>query len=328
MPIINTFSYKPSFFFRFGHINTIFSNLARKVKRPPYKRIRINTPDNDFLDLDYSSLGGKLLVILTHGLEGNSDREYIRSMVNAVNEQDWDALAINLRGCSDEVNALYSSYHSGKTDDLDLVVQYAKKNLGHTRIILVGYSLGGNITLKYVGEKGMDIDPAIIAAAAISVPVSLEDSASQLAKKSNLIYMKRFVKMLKPKLSEKSKRFPALGVEEGKIKKIKDFYDFDELYTAPAHGFSSAEDYWNKSSSRSFLSGIKIPTLLINALDDPFLAESCFPYREAEENSNFYFEATKYGGHVGFKSRPFQQGVFWHEKRMISFFEERLYQRL
>lgn len=324
MPLIESSNYKPSFLFRFGHINTIFSNLTRKVKRPPYKRIRLDTPDNDFLDLDHSSVGGELLVILTHGLEGNADREYIRSMVNAVNEQGWDALALNLRGCSDELNSLYSSYHSGKTDDLDLVVQYAKKNLAYTRIILVGYSLGGNITLKYVGEKGKDLDPAIISAAAISVPVSLEDSASQLAKRSNLIYMKRFVKMLKPKLSEKSKRFPTLGVEEEKIKDIKDFYDFDELYTAPAHGFSSAKDYWEKSSSRSFLSTIHIPTLLINALDDPFLADRCYPYKEAQENSKFYFEASKYGGHVGFGSRPFQKGIFWHEKRMISFFKENI----
>jgi predicted alpha/beta-fold hydrolase len=324
MPIIESNNYYPNFILRSGHANTILSNILRKVSRPNYQRIRLLTPDHDFLDLDYSSVGGDILVILTHGLEGNSDREYIRGIVNTVNKKGWNALAINLRGCSGEMNKLYSSYHSGMSEDLDLVVNYSIEKLNPKKIILIGYSLGGNITLKYVGEKGKELDSLIKSAAAISVPIMLEDSASQLALKSNWVYMNRFVRKLKPKLIAKLKLHSSIKIDKKAIKTIRNFYDFDALYTAPAHGFSSAEDYWDKSSSRPFLMGIKIPTLLINAKDDPFLSKNCYPYKEAEENPYFYFEGPQYGGHVGFASSLFESETYWHENRMLDFFNDHI----
>lgn len=324
MPLLDSSSYQPSSIFKKGHLSTLLPNLLRKVKLPAYKRIRINTPDDDFLDLDYSEVGGQTLVILTHGLEGNSEREYMGGMVNEINANSWDALSINLRGCGGEANNLYSSYHSGMSADLDLVVNYALDNFDYTSILLVGYSLGGNITLKYVGEKGNNIDDRVKAAAAVSVPIMLEGSANQLAKKSNWIYMNRFVRKLKPKLKAKLNRFPQPDVKREDLNNLKTFYDFDSVYTAPAHGFKSAKEYWQKSSSRPFLNQAAIPTLLINALDDPFLAENCYPYDEAESNENFFFLAPQYGGHVGFMSRLWEKGAFWHEKEMIRFFKKQL----
>ena len=324
MPVIISNSYQPHFLLKQAHLGTMLPNLLRSVRKPNYQRIRISTPDKDFLDLDYVKAGGEVVAIICHGLEGSTDRDYIRSIVNEVGKNNWDALAINLRGCSGEVNAIYASYHSGKTDDLDLVVNYAIEEMNYRKIILIGYSLGGNITLKYVGERGAKINKYIKAAAAISVPVHLRDSADQLAKKSNVIYMKRFIRKLKPKLKEKLLRFPQDGMSFRRIKAIRDFYDFDNLYTAPAHGFKSAIDYWEKSSSLQFLKHIRIPTLLINAKDDPFLGDACYPFKEAEGNDLFFFEAPDYGGHVGFASHLFEKGPYWNERRMISFFKEKL----
>ncbi len=324
MPNIESNSYHPQFLFRVNHLSTILPNLLRRIKRPNYQRIRISTPDKDFLDLDYVKAGGEVVAIICHGLEGSTDRDYVRSIVNEIGGNNWDALAINLRGCSGEVNAIYGSYHSGKTDDLDLVVSYAIEKMNYKKVILIGYSLGGNITLKYVGERGIGINKYIKAAAAISVPVHLSDSADQLAKKSNLIYMKRFIRMLKPKLKEKILRFPQKELSLKELNSIRDFHGFDSVYTAPAHGFSSANDYWEKSSSLQFLKDIRIPTLLINAKDDPFLGPACFPFKEAEENDHFFFEAPEYGGHVGFASQLFEKGPYWNEKRMIEFFREKV----
>jgi predicted alpha/beta-fold hydrolase len=294
------------------------------VKRPPYERIRLETDDGDFLDLDLSKVGSDTLVILTHGLEGSSDREYMSAMVNEVNANNWDTLAINLRGCSGVPNNLYASYHSGKSDDLKRVVNYVLVNYSYNSILLIGYSLGGNITLKYVGEEGDNIHPTIKAAAAVSVPIMLHDSANQLAKRENWIYMNRFVRKLSPKLKEKITRFPQDDLSPKVIKKMKTFYDFDSLYTAPAHGFASAEDYWERSSSRPFIKNIKVPTLLINAKDDPFLADNCYPYQEAENNPNFYLLTPEHGGHVGFMTRIFEKGSYWHEKEIMNFFRTKI----
>ena len=319
MPLIPSSDFNPRFLFRNKHFSTIAPSMFRKVNGVNYKRKRISTPDNDFLDIDFSIVSSKTIVIITHGLEGNSDRTYMKGMVKAVNKTGWDAVALNLRGCSGEANNLFLSYHSGKTDDLDLVVTHLLKNYDYQKIMLVGFSLGGNLTLKYIGEKGEDIHPDICCAVAFSVPVDLKDSSDQLAKRSNAMYMKRFLGMLKPKLIEKTKRFPAHGIKNDDIVKLKNFYDFDNLYTAPAHGFSSAKDYWEKCSAKPFLSKIKIPTLLINALNDPFLGDLSYPFEDAKKSSSFYLETPKYGGHVGFVKSLLMNQELWNEKRAIEF---------
>lgn len=320
MPHLKTSTYRAPRFYRHPHIGTILPNELRRVSGVRYQRKRLNTPDDDFLDLDFSKVGSDTIVLMLHGLEGSSDRRYARGMIKAINKAGWDGVVLNMRGCSGELNRLFSSYHSGKTDDLDLVVQHLIQEEKYPTILLYGISLGGNITLKYVGEQGKNLRPQIRVAAALSVPCHLPTAAIQLGKPSNRVYMRRFLKKLIPKGVEKIKRHNRETANIEALKNAQNFTDIDNLYTAPAHGFKDAEDYWNKCQSRQFLPNISLPTLLINAQNDPFLSPECFPYEEAENNPYFYFEAPRYGGHVGFATNLLMRGEFWHETRVIEFF--------
>ena len=322
MPLTPSSNFKPPFLFRNKHFSTIAPSMFRKVNGVNYNRKRITTPDDDFLDIDFSTVDSNTIVIITHGLEGNSERTYMRGMVKSINKAGWDAVALNLRGCSGRPNNLYLSYHSGKTDDLNFLVDHILNNYDYEKIMLVGFSLGGNLTLKYIGEKGDTVPSEICCAVAISVPVDLKDSADQLSKTTNAKYMNRFLRMLKPKMIEKTQRFPNNGINKDEIVKMKNFYDFDNLYTAPAHGFSSAEDYWKKCSAKPFLSKIRIPTLLINALNDPFLGTRSYPVTEAENSKHFFLEIPDYGGHVGFIKSLKMNGELWNELRAIAFLNQ------
>lgn len=320
MPIQATSSYMANFYFRNKHLNTVHSHLFRKIEDVHYTRTRIETPDHDFLDLDLSSVNNDTLVIIAHGLEGSANSTYVKGMVRAMNTAGWDALAVNMRSCSGEPNRLFSSYHSGRSDDIDTVVQYLESLDHYSKIMLVGFSLGGNIILKYVGEKGADISQAIEAAVAISVPCDLRASSIHLSKNSNKIYYERLIRSLKRKALLKKQSFPNAPYRTKDVKAVKTFHDFDNIYTAPAHGFNDADDYYSKCSSKQFIPTIQCPALLINALDDPFIPEACYPYEEAKGHSNFYFETPIYGGHVGFNHSIVPRTELWHESRAVAFF--------
>jgi uncharacterized protein len=324
MPVISNSTYNPLLLFRNKHINTVAPTLFRKIIDIKYERKRITTPDHDFLDLDFSFVQSRTIVIVIHGLEGFSGRAYMKGMVRAANQAGWDGLAINLRNCSGEPNLLYSSYHSGKSDDLDFVINYLISNYNYSRIMIVGFSLGGNLTLKYAGEMANKISPLVKAVAGVSVPCSLKDSSNMLAKRSNYIYMYRFMRTMKRKLLYKKSKHPDVNLSIEEIKKMKNFYDFDYKYTAPAHGFKDAEEYWEKCSCNQFLPRITIPALLINSLDDPFLGQLCYPYEEAEKSNFLYFETPQHGGHTGFTTGYKFEGNFWHENRIIQFFKEHI----
>lgn len=324
MPLIANSDYRPPLLFRNKHINTIFPAIFRKVKCIPYQRFRIDTNDNDFIDFDLSLVNSRAVAVIVHGLEGNSQKPYIKGMVNACNEIGIDAISVNLRGCGAEPNRLFTSYHSGKTDDLNLIVNYANRELKYMSIILIGFSLGGNITLKYIGESGTKLPEYVKLAIGISVPCDLKSSAVQLSKLSNWIYLKRFMHSLKKKALFKIQKFNELSINKEGIQRTSDFLSFDNIFTAPVHGFENAENYYDKCSSRQFLSFITIPALLINAKDDPFLGYNCFPYKEAESNSNFYFETPRYGGHVGFILNYNFSSAMWHEIRVKQFISEKL----
>ncbi len=320
MPLIAPSTYRPPFWLHNGHLQTIYPSLFRRVRDVHYQRERITTPDNDFLDLDWSTIGSRKLVVLSHGLEGNTYRAYMQGMVRAVNRAGWDALARNFRGCSGEPNRLLRFYHSGDTEDLETVIRYVLKKNRYEHIALIGFSMGGNVTLKYLGERGTSLHPAICAAVAISVPCDLASSAATLARPVNKIYMKRFLRMLHQKVLEKSRQFPGQISADG-FEKIKSFREFDDRYTAPLHGFTDAADYWQKSSCINYLSTLSVPSLLINAQNDPFLSEACFPVQTAREHPNFYLEMPESGGHVGFVSfNP--EGIYWSEQRTISFLND------
>ena len=317
MPLVKQSTYKPPPFFKNSHIQTIYPSLFRKVNGIDYLRERIDTPDGDFIDLDWSRVSSEKAVIVSHGLEGDSQRHYMRGIIKAFNKRGWDGIAFNYRGCSGEPNKLLRSYHSGATEDLHTVICHVLEQNRYTKLALVGFSLGGNLTIKYIGERGSALSPFIQVAAAISVPCDLASSASRLSEKSNTIYTKRFIRLLKKKVKSKMQIMPG-KINYDNFKTIKSLKDFDDLYTAPIHGFVNAEDYWSKCSCKQFISNITIPTLLINASDDPFLSKECYPLKESQKSEYFFLEMPKGGGHVGFVTFN-SEGEYWHETRVTSF---------
>jgi len=316
MPIIES-TYKPSFYFKNAHFNTVYKTLFFK-NTVEYNRERIFTPDNDFLDLDFSKIGSDTLVIAMHGLEGSSQSKYIISVINFLNAHKIDCVAVNFRGCSGEDNNQLYSYNSGKTDDVDVIIKHLIANYAYKNIILLGYSMGGNITLKYLGESSL-IPFEVKGAIAISVPCDLKGSSYALSSWQNSVYMNRFLKTLKEKTFLKLNNFPKNNINKEKVLNAKTFQDFDNAVTAPLFGYENAEEYWAKCSSKQFIPSIKKPTLLINALDDSFLSKSCFPINEAENHTHFNIETPKYGGHVGFNSSIFSNEKYWSENRILEY---------
>ena len=306
MPIIENSSYKAPLFFRNAHLSTICTALFRANAEMKFTRERLETSDNDFVDLDWIKRGSSKLAILCHGLEGSSDNAYISNAAKTLS--DYDICALNYRGCSGEPNRLVKSYHSGKTEDLAAVIDSAIADYGE--IYLIGFSVGGNLCLKYLGERSSEVDSKIKAAVVFSVPVSLECCAIQLAKPENFIYMRKFLVRLEEKIKGKEKLFPGELSSEN-FYKIKSFLDYDEKFTAPLNGFKDAKDYWTQSSCARVLDGITTPSLLVSAKDDPFLGEACYPAEAARKNPNFFLEMPEHGGHVGFGA--------WQEERIVNF---------
>jgi uncharacterized protein len=302
---------RPSLLFS-GHVETIYPALFRTIDLP-YERERIPTPDGDFLDLDWIKNNSKKLVIISHGLEGNSSRAYMKGMAKAFAEKGFDVIAWNFRGCSDEMNKMLRFYHSGATDDLDSVVSHAQRN-GYAEIYLIGFSLGGNLTLKYLGERNSS--PKIRKAVVFSTPLDLHTSCLKISKPGNAIYAARFLKSLKNKVIQKSKVIPGLDLKG--IEKINTLISFDDRYTAPLHGFTSAIDYYNKCSSIYFIESITLPTLIVNAQNDPFLSELCYPINKVKNHPWVKFENPLFGGHVGFAQFN-KNGLYWSEERALSF---------
>ncbi|MGI8955583.1 MAG: YheT family hydrolase [Chthoniobacterales bacterium] len=270
--------------------------------------------DDDFLDLRWLLQGRERLAILSHGLEGSADQGYIRGMSTALADAGWDVLAWNFRGCGDEPNRLVRLYHSGATEDLSAVVEHAARS--YSRIALVGFSLGGNLTLKYMGEAPPH--DSILAAVAISAPVDLAASAGMLDQRwSNRLYLRRFIGSLVLKVEAKAVRFPG-EIDAKGSRALRTFQEFDDRYTSRLHGFRDAADYWQQSSARQFLHRITHPTLLLNAQNDPFLAPECFPFPEAEDNPCLFLEVPESGGHLGFLE--FAGGLRpWFARRVVEF---------
>ena len=310
--------FNPSFPLKNGHLSTIWPTLFRK-DHFEFQRKRITLKDGDFLDLDWSYNGNSKLLIIGHGLEGSSLSSYVIGLTkNAINH-NFDILAINWRGCSGEPNHKFESYHTGKSSDLKEVIHHVLKEYSYPAIYYTGFSMGGNIGLKYAGEMNENINPRIKAICAVSTPVDLESSSYQLAKSKNKLYMFRFLKTLKTKYLEKVKQFPNQELATDKILNAKTFLEFDQFFTAPANGFKSAQDYWTKSSSKPYLKDINVATLLINALNDPFLAPPCFPYEDVSANPFLELLTPKYGGHVGFIQSPKILNITWAEKTVLDF---------
>jgi len=314
MPIIRPTDYHPFFPLINGHLNTIFPAVFRRQPLPPYSRERITTPDNDFLDLDHLHSGNKQLAILCHGLEGSSDSQYIKGTARILHANGWDVTAMNYRSCSGEMNRQLQMYHSGATTDLHTIIGLLES--AYEGIALVGFSLGGNMMLKYLGDGVYPLNKKIEKGVAVSVPLDLMGGSIEISKRKNIIYDWRFLKTLREKAFEKHKQYPeAVRIEN--LNKVKTLSDFDNYFTAPIHGFKDAADYYTKCSSKQFLTAIKIPTLILQAQDDPFLSESCYPIQETKANNLLTLMLPKHGGHVGF-SLP-GKDYYWEELKILEY---------
>lgn len=308
-------NYTPPLILFNAHLETIYPALVRKVKLQPYTRERIATPDNDFLDLDWLKQNSSKLVIISHGLEGNTHRAYMKGMARVFFTNGFDVLTWNYRGCSGEMNKQLRFYHSGATDDLHTVVEHAVSQQAYDEIYLVGFSLGGNLTLKYLGENR--VRPSRIKkAVTFSVPVDLHSSCIQISRPGNWVYANRFLKSLKKKVLQKAQSVKTLDVRG--IEKVKTLMEFDDHFTGPVHGFKNAIDYYQQSSALKYMPDISVPTLLVNAQNDPFLSSECFPEEQFRHHTFIKIETPKHGGHVGF-ARFNSDNIYWSEERALRF---------
>ncbi len=319
MDLPDTSMYHPPPWLRSGHIQTIYPHLCRRIDGLAFRRERFELPDGDFIDLDWMEAGSPDLAVLCHGLESSSQATYMLGMARILARRGWDVLAMNFRGCSGTPNRLPRFYHSGDTLDLATLVEALVSAGRYKSLSLIGFSLGGNVILKYLGERGENIARIVRRAAAVSVPCDLAGSAARLAEPLNRPYMWRFLRRLRVKITTKAERFPEL-FDPADMRGVSTFREFDDRYTAPLHGFKDADDYWTRSSCRPYLPAIRIPTLLVNALDDPFLSPSCYPLAEADVNPCLYLETPRWGGHVGFVQRN-SDGDYWHERQVANFLE-------
>ena len=289
-----------AFPFSSGHVQTLFPPLFRPLPLVPYERESLETLDGDFLDLDWSRGGGAdSLIVVLHGLEEHSRRKYVLGMVRAARDHGFDALAMNFRGCSGEPNRKVTMYHSGWTRDLHEVLTRAAPQDRYRNVHLVGFSLGGNVVLKYLGENPATVPGNVRGAVAVSVPCDLEDSARALARPQCLLYTRYLLDQLRKKIIEKHRLFPGALDVQG-IEKLRTFRQFDDRFTAPLHGFKDALDYWRRSSSVRFLSAIDRPACIINAANDPFLGPECYPVAQVRSNPHLRLIVPRTGGHVGF----------------------------
>jgi len=309
-------TYKRPWYLFHAHLETIWPALLRRVPQPPYRRERIYTDDNDFLDLDWLQVGHKRLVIISHGLEGDTSRHYVTGMAKAVHEAGFDVLAWNFRGCGGEINRQPRFTHNGATEDLDAVISHALETGNYNSVALVGFSMGGNLTLLYLGREVDKVPAEVKAAVCFSVPCDLAAASSRLAEGSNKIYMKRFMRLMGKKVRLHAETFPDEFPCDD-YHRLNTFADFDGRYTAPLHGFRDAQHYWQSCSSCQYLDRIRVPTWIVNARNDPFLSSSCSPDVSTHNNQLVVLISPQHGGHCGFAMSGTYQ-TYWSERVAVT----------
>jgi predicted alpha/beta-fold hydrolase len=323
-------TFKPAWWLNNPHLQTLYPALLRKPENPILKRERLLTPDDDFIDIDFCGEGDQPLVILLHGLTGSSQSVYIKGLQQTLLKQGLRSAALNFRGCSGEYNYSSRCYHSGETGDIDFVYRTLRAREPDTQMAAVGFSLGGNVLLKWLGEQGSDVQ--LFAATAVSVPLVLSACASKLDSGFSKLYRASLLRELKEYLHLKQQHLESLGktAEAEKLRQIGDldnitsFWQYDDRVIAKLYDFANVEDYYQRSSSRQFLQAISVPTLLIQAQDDPFMTPAVIP-EIAELSPSVFLETTQAGGHVGFISgnNPLQP-EYWLEQRIPEFLQQQL----
>lgn len=322
-------SFKPAWWLKNPHLQTLYPALLRGVAPPAVRRERLITPDNDFLDIDWCGEGDSPLVILLHGLTGSSQSVYIKGLQRVLLAQNFRSVALNFRGCSGESNRSARCYHSGDTQDINFLYQTLRQREPKTAFAVIGFSLGGNVLLKWLGEQGNNL--SLFAAVAVSVPLVLSTCATKLDYGFSRLYRLNLLRELKNYISDKQQYLEKTGHQQeaekieqlGDLSKIKSFWEYDERVVAKLHGFKNAHDYYHRSSSRQFLKNISVPTLIIQAVDDPFMTPDVIPLTE-ELSGSVLLEITQAGGHVGFVSgkNPFNP-VYWLEQRIPEFLNQK-----
>lgn len=324
-------SFKPAWWLKNAHLQTIYPALFRKtIILKDSWRERLITPDNDFIDLDWCGNAKQPLVVLLHGLTGSSESGYIKGLQKKLLEQGYRSVVLNFRGCSGESNNLARCYHSGDTEDIDFLYHTLRQREPDMDIAVVGFSLGGNVLLKWLGEQGNNL--TLFAAIAVSVPLVLSACATKLDSGFSRFYRGNLIRELKEYIHNKADHLLKIGQAQeakkihqlGDLSAIQSFWQYDDQVVAKLHGFDSAEDYYKQSSSRFFLKTIAIPTLLIQSEDDPFMTHEVIPYKN-ELSQKIILEITQGGGHVGFVAGmvPFCPH-FWLERRIPEFLQQQL----
>ena len=299
MPILSSSYTKPPLFYLNGHFETIMPSIWRRINGVNYLREKIKTPDEDFLNLDWSRVGSDRLLLISHGLEGDSQRHYVRALVKLFNQHGFDALAWNNRSCGGELNLQPVLYHHGSSQDLDTVIQQVISTNRYKKLYLAGISMGGAQTLNYLGKKGEEVPSIVKKAAIYSTPVHLPSSAATLRRPANQFYKQKFLGKLKKKMEAKGKQYPGL-IDLERLPLVRDFDEFDTQYTAKLHGFEDATDFYEQASPHTRLKDIRVPTFILNAANDPLLGKECYPIEFANGSSELFLEIPNRGGHTGF----------------------------
>jgi len=301
-----------------GQAQTIYPLLI-KPPLPIYRRERWDTPDSDFIDVDWVDAPPPApLLVLFHGLEGSSASHYAVALMAAAQTAGWSGAVVHFRGCSGEPNRLPRAYHSGDSAEIDWVLRRLRARFPQQHLCAAGVSLGGNALLKWLGEQELAAGAVVDAAAAISAPLDLAACGHHLDRGFNRIYTRHFLGTLKRDAVAKLARFPGL-FDGTRMARAQNLYEFDDVVTAPLHGFRDADDYWRRASAKPWLRGIRVPTLLLNALNDPFLPAQALP-RTVELADAVCQETPRDGGHVGFVSGRWPGRLDWLPQRLLAFF--------
>lgn len=319
MPLISSGYHHTPFYLPTGHWETVFPAVFRRVRGVHYQRERLELKDGDFLDLDWIKNKHQKLAILVHGLEGSTDRHYMKGMASYLSKNKFDILAMNCRSCSGEMNRHLRLYNHGETGDLGEVIEQVVQRFSYQSIFLVGFSMGGSIILNYLGQKGKSVPSNLKGAVTFSVPTDLHGSVQKLDDPVLSFYRKRFHRMLSDKIKQKALQFPD-QIDVSNINTFEKWSDFDDRFSAPINGYRDAKEFYTKGSANNYIAEISVPVLLVNALNDPILTPSCFPKTLAKTNPNFHLEISERGGHVGF-SWPGKKYA-WSEWRTLEFISE------
>ena len=323
--------YAPPYWLRNPHLQTLYAACIARCPRMGWRRERWSTPDGDFVDLDWlgarqgtaraCGLSSPPLIVLFHGLEGSSGSHYARTLMHAIDNRGWRGVVVHFRGCSGEPNRLPRAYHSGDSAEIDWILRRLRAKQSGA-LAAVAISLGGNALLKWLGEQSRAATDVLSAACAISAPVDLSAAGSALERGFNRLYTWNFLRTLKRKSREKLRYFPGL-LDADALRRARTLRMFDDHVTAPLHGFADANDYWTRSSSKPWLKNIAVPTLVLNARDDPFLPAHALP-RAADVSAAVTLEQPAHGGHGAFVSGRFPGSLDWMPARVLAFVQAEL----